>query len=96
MEKKNSLRESFAGQSLGLMGAAVALRDGGKVRRSRREKGLFSRWTSVSGAGPGQAEPRAETRRIFFAMAIAGLARLGPVGGPVSQWLKSCYIPALS
>jgi len=62
------------------MGAAdVAPRDGGKrgkVRRtrSRREKGLFSRWTSASGAGPDPG-PRAGTRRIFFAMAIAGLAR---------------------
>lgn len=106
-------RVKTAEKKLREFGGAVSAINGGSRWRawkstpytfSSREKGTFFA-TNFGDRGrvgprtPGPG-PQVETRRIFFAMAIAGLARLGPargpVGGPVSQWLKSCYIPVLS
>lgn len=96
------MRESSVGAGLAINGgggraAEAVLQDGSERRKiraahSRRRKGLFFTmdFGGCSRAGPDRA---GQKRDGYFSRWPSLLSQHGSVGGPVLQWLKSCYTP---
>lgn len=59
--------------------------------REKERRDFFPGWTWTGTLFLGPAGPSRNEADIFRDGHLAGLA--DPVGGPVLQWLKSCYIP---